>query len=309
MAGEVIKVQEALPAPRRSFDEVMHMAESFARSNLFGAKTVDQALALMMMAEAEGKHVATAMQDYDIIQGRPALKADAMLGRFQLAGGHVKWLKMTDDECAAEFSHPTCAPHVIDWDMERAKAAGLGSKDNWRKFKRQMLRARVIAEGVRSTFPACLRGAPHYVSEEVQDFEPTPQHSPRAVAAPTPASPAVEVERTEAGGANANDAPPVSFHDQPSNVPGGFKSLKQIEVDEEQRTDHTQDPEWTSLSNELSGNCECRADVLAWWDSHKKKLKARKPHFAKAFHQQVIIPFAASFAQTVEWDDEAGARG
>lgn len=100
-----------------------------------------------------------------------------------------------------------------------------------------------------------------------------------------------------------------SFHDQPSNVPGGFKSLKTIEVDEEQRTDHTADPEWTTLSAQLGGNCECRADVLAWWDAHKKELKQRKPHFAKAFHAQVVIPFAASFAQTVEWTDEAGARG
>jgi len=306
VAGEVIKFQEAVPAPRRSFDEVMHMAESFARSNLFGAKTVDQALALMMMAEAEGKHVATAMQDYDIIQGRPALKADAMLGRFQLAGGHVKWITMTDDACAAEFSHPTCAAHVIDWDMDRAKAAGLGGKDNWRKFKRQMLRARVIAEGVRSTFPACLRGAPHYVSEEVQDFEPPAQTSRQAVASAI--APPRDAEVTATGAVDFNVPAPVAFHDQTSNVPGGFRSLKTIEVDEEQRTDHTADPEWSTLSAQLGGNCECRADVLAWWDAHKKELKNRKPHFARAFHAQVVIPFAASFAQTVEWED-AGARG
>ena len=301
MAGEVVKFQETVPAPRRSFDEVMHMAESFARSNLFGAKTVDQALALMMMAEAEGKHVATAMQDYDIIQGRPALKADAMLGRFQLAGGHVKWITMTDDACAAEFSHPTCAAHVIDWDMDRAKAAGLGGKDNWRKFKRQMLRARVIAEGVRSTFPACLRGAPHYVSEEVQDFEPT--RSP-----PNPAR--GQLAAPDEPGQVEQHREPTTFHDEVSNVPGGFRSLKTIEVDEEQRTDHTADPEWAILSADLTGNCESRADVLAWWEARKKTLKQRKPHFAKAFYQGEVIPFAASFAQTVEWEEEdAGARG
>lgn len=295
MAGEVIKFQETLPAPRRSFDEVMHMAESFARSNLFGAKTVDQALALMMMAEAEGKHVATAMQDYDIIQGRPALKADAMLGRFQLAGGHVKWLKMTDDECAAEFSHPTCAPHVIDWDMERAKAAGLGGKDNWRKFKRQMLRARVIAEGVRSTFPACLRGAPHYVSEEVADFEPTPQHSPRAVVASPPAPPAVEVEHTEAGGANANDAPPVS----PSH---------KVNEDGEE-VDQTTQPEWPILESEMEA-FSTREDLRAWWTTPEKKaLKQRKPHLARAFYRFAYTPRWEELGETVVYEDEPGANG
>ena len=114
----------------------------------------------------------------------------------------------------------------------------------------------------------------------------------------------------QSAGLREQSAEPPSFHDEPSNVPGGFKSLKTIEVDEEQRTDHTADPEWSTLSAQLGGNCECRADVLAWWDAHKKELKNRKPHFARAFHAQVVIPFAASFAQTVEWEEEdAGARG
>jgi hypothetical protein len=102
---------------------------------------------------------------------------------------------------------------------------------------------------------------------------------------------------------------PSSFHDQPSNVPGGFKSLKTIEVDEEQRTDHSKDPEWIALSDEMSAKCESRADVLAWWEANKKALKQRKPHFAKAFHQEVVIPFAAILAATVEWEDEPGAQG
>lgn len=306
MAGELVKFEPQAQAPaRRSFDEIMRMAETIAKSRLFGVQQVDQVVALMLMAEAEGRHVASAMQDYSVIQGKPSLKAEAMLARFQQAGGKVRWTCLTDERVAAVFSHSQCEPVEIDWDMERAKRAQLNNP-MWKKYPRQMLRARVISEGVRTAYPGALGGM--YAAEEVMDFEPAP-HSPRAAAALPPAPPAVEVEHTEAGGANANDAPPVSFHDQPSNVPGGFKSLKTIEVDEEQRTDHTLDPEWASLSTELSGNCECRADVLAWWDSHKKELKQRKPHFAKAFHQNVVIPFAASFAQTVEWDDESGARG
>jgi len=304
MAGEVIKFQEASPAPRRSFDEVMHMAESFARSNLFGAKTVDQALALMMMAEAEGKHVATAMQDYDIIQGRPALKADAMLGRFQLAGGHVKWLKMTDDACAAEFSHPTCDPHVIDWDMDRAKAAGLGGKDNWRKFKRQMLRARVIAEGVRSTFPACLRGAPHYVSEEVIDFEPAASVS-RPAAAPSPQPLAVEVEHTEAGAGDLTPSAPASS----SNVPGGVKSVKDFAQEEAlTQKDYSTEPEWEELLSEMETHAT-REDVTAWWKT-KRELKQAKPHMMRAFSHFALTPYWESLSETVVWDEtEAGARG
>lgn len=304
MAGEVVKFEQTQP-PRRGFEEIMTMASAFAKSGMFGVKTQDQALALMLMAEAEGKHVATAMQDYDVIQGRPALKSDAMLGRFQLAGGHVKWTKETDTEYSGIFSHPSCDPHEIMWDMNRAKQAGLVGKDNWKKYPRAMLRARVIGEGVRSTFPACLRGAPSYTTEEVQDFEPAAVTPSRAAVAQD-AAPRVAA-LTEAGGVVSDAPPPVSFHDQPSNVPGGFKSLKTIEVDEEQRTDHTQDPEWSVLSTSLRGNCETKADVHAWWDAKKKDLKQRKPHFAKAFHMNEVIPFAASFEETV-WEDAEPVR-
>ncbi len=289
---------------RRSFDEVVRMADHIVRSRLFGLSNVDQVVALMLMAEAEGRHVASAMQDYSVIQGKPSLKAEAMLARFQQAGGKVKWTCLTDERVAAIFSHAQCEPVEIDWDMERAKQAQLKSP-MWAKYPRQMLRARVISEGVRTAFPGALGGM--YAAEEVMEFEP-PANSSRQAGAPALAPPR-EAEATATGAAGVDSSAPVAFHDQPSNVPGGFKSLKTIEVDEEQRTDHTADPEWTTLSAQLGGNCECRADVLAWWDAHKKELKQRKPHFARAFHAQVVIPFAASFAETVEWEDEAGARG
>jgi hypothetical protein len=91
-------------------------------------------------------------------------------------------------------------------------------------------------------------------------------------------------------------------------VPGGFKSLKTIEVDEEQRTDHTADPEWTVLDTHMRGLCENKADVTEWWNARKKELKQRKPHFAKAFFQNNVIPFAASFEAQQVWEDAPPAE-
>ena len=51
------------------------MATAMVGSKLFGLTTKEQALALMLVAQAEGLHPATAARDYHIIQGRPALKA------------------------------------------------------------------------------------------------------------------------------------------------------------------------------------------------------------------------------------------
>lgn len=143
------------------------MAAAVATSKLFGITSKEQALALMLVAQAEGLHPATAARDYHVIQGRPALKADAMLGRYINSGGKVEWHDHTDTKVSATFTHPAGGALKIDWDLARAKAAGLADKDMWKKYPRQMLRARVISEGVRATNPNVSIGI--YTPEEVRD--------------------------------------------------------------------------------------------------------------------------------------------
>jgi hypothetical protein len=146
------------------------MAAAIAKSGLFGAKTPEQALALMLVAQSEGLHPMAAVQQFDIIQGRPARKAASMLERFQAAGGKVVWHERTDAKVSAQFSHPQGGSVEVEWDMARANKAGLGGKDNWKKFPRQMLSARVISEGVRTVYPGATGG--FYEPGEVTDFEP-----------------------------------------------------------------------------------------------------------------------------------------
>lgn len=290
------------PARVAQMDELRAFAEAAVASKFYGFSNPDQMLPLMMVAQAQGRSFVSVVEEYSVIQGRPALKAEAMLSRFQRAGGHIKWTELSDTRCAAVFSHPQCDPVEIDWDLERAKQAQLNNP-MWKKYPRNMLKARVISDGVRTAYPACLGGM--YTPEEVQDFEPAAVSPSRSAVAQdaTPRVPALP----EAGGVVSDAPPPVSFHDQRSNVAGGFKSLKTIEVDEEQRTDHTNDPEWSILSTSL-GNCETKADVNEWWESRKKELRQRKPHFTKAFFQTVVIPTAASFEETV-WEDQPEAAG
>jgi len=280
MANEVVKIEHALPAPRRSFDEIMRMAETIAKSRLFGVTQVDQVVALMLMAEAEGRHVASAMQDYSVIQGKPSLKAEAMLARFQQAGGKVKWTCLTDERVSAVFSHAQCEPVEIDWDMDRAKRAQL-TNPMWKKYPRQMLRARVISEGVRTAYPGALGGM--YAPEEVIDFEPA-RTPPPAQARGQLAAP------DEAQQAEAHREPP------PSELDG-------------EEVDQTTQPEWPILEAEMEAY-STREDLKAWWTSPENKaLKERKPHLMRAFYR---IPFAQRWqelGETQVWEDEAGARG
>lgn len=148
--------------------DIEKMAKAIATSGFFGMKTIEQAMALMFIAQAEGKHPATAAQEYHVIQGKPALKADAMMARFQAAGGKVEWKAYTDKVVTGLFSHPSGGSVEISWTIEMATAAKLTGKDTWKQYPRQMLRARVISEGIRTVYPGVAVGV--YTPEEVQDF-------------------------------------------------------------------------------------------------------------------------------------------
>ena len=200
-----------------SVPDLKEMGRVMAATGLFGFKKPDEAFALMLIAQAEGKHPATIAQDYDIIQGRPALKSVAALSRFQHAGGVVNWIESTSEKAVGEFSHKLGGTLRVTWDMERARVAQLAGKDNWKKFPDQMLRARCAAEGVRAVFPACLNGM--YVSEEVQDFEPRT----KPPVPPAKTAPRVEVSLT----------PPVDLAD-PVERDALLADLKALGVTREQ---------------------------------------------------------------------------
>lgn len=157
-----------------SFTDMSQMAEAIAKSGLFGMKDTNSVLALMAVAQAEGMHPATAARDFHIIQGRPALKADAMLARFQNAGGKVDWKDYTDEKVTGIFSHPNGGELSVTWTIEQATKIGLVKPGSgWQKFPRAMLRSRCISEGIRSVFPGSVQG--FYSVEEVSDFEPPKQ--------------------------------------------------------------------------------------------------------------------------------------
>jgi hypothetical protein len=174
------------------WNEQERMAAAIAKSGLFGMKSPDQVLALMAIAQAEGRHPGTVARDYHIIQGRPALRADAMLARFQAVGGSVQWLIYTDAEVKANFSHPQGGSLTLSWTLAQAKSIGLATKDNWKNYPRAMLRARVISEGIRTVYPGVLTG--EYTPEEVMDMAPTQAIDVQAL----DVTEAVEVKQIEA---------------------------------------------------------------------------------------------------------------
>jgi hypothetical protein len=152
--------------PAMTVSDVERVALAIAKGGLFGSKDPNAVLTLCLLAQAEGQHPAVVFRDYHIIQGKPAKKAEAMLRDFINAGGKVEWHRLDDEQADATFTHPSGNVR-IDWTVERATKAGI-STPMWKKYPRQMLRSRVISEGIRTVYPGATSGL--YEETEVRDI-------------------------------------------------------------------------------------------------------------------------------------------
>ena len=166
------------PPTSFSMADLDRMATWVVESRLFAVPTKQAAATLMLLCQAEGLHPINALRRYHIIEGRPSMRADAMLAEFQRQGGRVEWAERTDMRVEATFEHNSGGCVTVAWTMADANRAGLAGRGNWNKYPRQMLTARVISEGVRTVLPGVVAGV--YTPEEVADFDglrrPTRQH-------------------------------------------------------------------------------------------------------------------------------------
>ncbi|MEU6441379.1 recombinase RecT [Streptomyces sp. NPDC047046] len=135
----------------------------------------------MEYGRALGLDVVTTITTIHVIKGKPCQSADLMLGRTRSAGHRVR---ITSERTRCEVrivrSDDTDDETAIEWTLDDAVTAGLCSLRNgrpyardekgrpqpWERFPRAMLRARAIAEAVRTACPEVLHGA-IYTPEEL----------------------------------------------------------------------------------------------------------------------------------------------
>lgn len=172
----------------RSVDEARSLAELISKSSLISpdlrSKPADvfvqilagQELGLSPMAAIRGVH---------IVQGKPVLSADTMVG-VALGSGQAQYFSCvaeTDTSVTYETQRKgSPAPQRCTWSMEDAKRAGLGG-NNWAKYPRAMLKARCKAMLARDVYPDVLAGC--YDPDELADV---------VVATPRPREPIQDAE-------------------------------------------------------------------------------------------------------------------
>ena len=168
-------------------EQIGMMAKAVSDSGLFGIKSEAAAFSLMCIAQADGIPPIKAAVQYHIIDGKPSLKSEAMLARFQASGGSIRWKERTPQRCTLWLEHPKAGEIEVTWDIERAKAAGLAGRTTWKAYPAQMMSARCISEGIRALYPACVGG--FYTPEEVRDFDAPQPESPKPAQAAKSAMP------------------------------------------------------------------------------------------------------------------------
>ena len=161
-----------------SISEIRVIAKSAANSKMFSAKAEEQIFMLMLLAQSESIPPVKALMSYDIINGQPALKSSEALARYMDAGGKIEWIKSDKESAKARFTHPSSGSFEYEYTVEDATDAGLIQKDNWKKNRKAMLRARCTSAGIRMSYPRCLNNM--YLAEEVQDFEPVEIDEPKS---------------------------------------------------------------------------------------------------------------------------------
>ena len=149
--------------------ELQVMADNVYQSGMFGLKNKNQVYTLMLIAQSEGLHPIEAVQQYNVINGLPAMKTIEKHTRFNKSGGKLKWIETTDKIAKAEMTHPSYdGVYLSEFTIEEANLMGLTNRDNWKKMPKKMLMARCLSSGINAIAPDCL-GNVKYTVEDIQD--------------------------------------------------------------------------------------------------------------------------------------------
>lgn len=151
---------------------------------------------VLYMAETAamlGIHPMAGLTSIHIIEGKPTLSAGLWASLAREAGHRLRvWTEGEGDSLKAIATlirkDDPDFEFRVEWGIPEMNAAGLANKDNWKKYRRSMLKSRAITEVVREGAPEVGMGAA-YTAEELNpnivvneqgdpiDLQQVPSHS------------------------------------------------------------------------------------------------------------------------------------
>ena len=155
--------------------EMIQLGEIFERSGMFGCSQQGQGLIIVMTCVHEKITPLQFIERYHIINGRPSMRADAMLARFLEMGGRFELVERSSEMASANFVYKNAQyGSRLTWDEAKnepfTKDKNGNIKSNWATplIRKQMLWARVVSDGVRTVCPGVNQGS--YDPEELTDL-------------------------------------------------------------------------------------------------------------------------------------------
>jgi len=243
------ELYRALQASSETMNTLSELAKMFTQSQIMGVKTPGDGIVLAMTCMAERITPMEFVQTYHIIQGRPSMRADAMLAKFRSAGGKVVWLNVGDDgkEARARFSYGGDEMEIVFTLVEAERLIGkkrLEDPDgNWFRSRGPMLRARLTSKALRIIAPELVSGT--YLPEEIEESLPATEtaeekkaklEARRAELKAMETEPVIEVEAVPAQPAKrgrprkTEETPTVAAANTADPIPDVPFEVAQIEV-------------------------------------------------------------------------------
>lgn len=134
----------------------------------------DAALAVMVYGHELGLEPMTSLRGIFIIEGTPSCSAKMMRALIFRAGHTLEYRESTRERCVMYGERADGkGTSLVEWTINDAKEAGLLGKDVWKRYPRQMLKARATSELARDIFPDIEIG---YTPEELSRVDLSGQY-------------------------------------------------------------------------------------------------------------------------------------
>lgn len=151
------------------FGQLQQAASALYKSGYFtDAKSEAQAMVKVMAGAELGLPPFASMTGINIIQGKPAIGANVVATLVKNDRRYDYRVKQADATvCILSWFESGKQVGESSFTIAEAQAAGLATKDNWKKFPSDMLFARAITRGARRYAPGIFGGAPVYTPDEL----------------------------------------------------------------------------------------------------------------------------------------------
>jgi hypothetical protein len=231
--GEALAVPDRpLPTPADSVPDRIAWATALAESDIlpdvYRSRPANILYALEL-GDALGVPRITAINEINVIKGKPTISAALMRALVMQAGHRFRVLENSAEVCTVEVTRADDPEHTtaVTWTAEKARRAGLGGQA-YDRYPAAMLLARASSEAIRAACPDVLAGT--YAPEDMAAAQPEhftrPPEPDTALDTPGPVAASLVDRAEQLGDKHGNpDLDPGPIPGDDAEVPPAWQVL------------------------------------------------------------------------------------